>query len=198
MFFKKAASDLTDGQLIARYKETGDTEQLSELYSRYMHLVYGVCLKYLKDREESKDAVMQIYEKLEDELMKHEVGNFKSWLHVLTKNFCLMNIRAKKTIQHKTEQFKKDVEIFMESSYEMHPDNGQSIETDKDALKFCMEKLNKQQRLCVAQFYLEEKCYQEIAEYLGYDIKKVKSHIQNGKRNLKICLEKSNVNVQKI
>ncbi len=195
MFFRKADTEIPDDQLIKAFRDSENAEHLSELYSRYMHLVYGVCLKYLQDREESKDAVMQIYEKLLEDLLKHEVENFKSWLHVLARNFCLMKLRVRKSQQQKTEELKKDATLFMESTYEMHHDNGQAIDKDEDALKKCLEKLNEQQKLCVAQFYLEEKCYQEISESLGFDLKKVKSYIQNGKRNLKICLEKSNVNI---
>jgi RNA polymerase sigma-70 factor (ECF subfamily) len=138
---------------------------------------------------------MQIYEKLLTDLLKHDVENFKSWLHVLTRNFCLMKIRTQKAVQLKNESLKKDVEIFMETSYEMHPDNGQALDADVEALKKCMEKLNADQKTCVALFYLEEKCYQEIADTSGFNLKKVKSFIQNGKRNLKICLEKSHVNI---
>jgi RNA polymerase sigma-70 factor (ECF subfamily) len=39
-------------------------------------------------------------------------------------------------------------------------------------------------------FYLEQKCYKDIADLTGYDLNKVKSAIQNGKRNLKICMER--------
>ncbi len=161
-----------------------------------MHLVFGVCLKYLKDREDSKDAVMQIYEKLSSDLAKHEVENFKSWLHVLTRNFCLMKLRSEKSRENKLIEMKKDAEIFMESTYELHHDNGKALDSDIEALKKCVENLNKEQKICVSQFYLEEKCYQEIAENSGYELKKVKSYIQNGKRNLKICLEKNNVRKQ--
>lgn len=193
MFFRKKNIDENDVQLIARFKRSGDLEDLSALYSRYMHLVYGVCLKYLNDRESSKDAVMQIFEKLSVDLLNHEVENFKSWLHVLTRNFCLMKLRSEKTKKEKEEKIKKDAIIFMESPYELHHENGQAMDSDINALKNCIEKLNEEQRKCVSMFYLEEKCYQEIADSSGYDLKKVKSHIQNGKRNLKICLEKSNV-----
>lgn len=193
MFFRKKNIDENDAELIGRFKKSGDLEDLSALYSRYMHLVYGVCLKYLNDRESSKDAVMQIFEKLSVDLLNHEVENFKSWLHVLTRNFCLMKLRSEKTKKEKEEKIKKDAIIFMESPYEMHHENGQAMDSDINALKNCIEKLNEEQKKCVSLFYLEEKCYQEIADSSGYDLKKVKSHIQNGKRNLKICLEKSNV-----
>jgi len=193
VFFKSKNIDADDGELISRFKDSKDLEILTSLFSRYMHLVYGVCLKYLKDREESKDAVMQIFEKLSDDLQKHDVDNFKSWLHVLTRNFCLMKLRKEKSTKEKEEKIQKEQVLFMESGYEMHHDNGVAVDTDLEALKECMKKLNKEQKQCVSLFYLEEMCYQDIASTSGYDLKKVKSYIQNGKRNLKICLEKNNV-----
>lgn len=197
MFFRKKDIDADDAQLVKRFKESGDLEYLTAVFSRYMHLVLGVCLKYLNDREESKDAVMQIFEKLPEALQKHEVENFKSWLHVLSKNFCLMKLRSEKSRQQKHEDLKKDTGLFMETSYELHHENGKAIDEDIDALKECMEKLSAEQKACVSMFYLQEKCYKEIVDLSGYDMKKVKSYIQNGKRNLKICLENKHVKAKK-
>ncbi len=189
-FFKsnrKQAS--SDQELIIRFRNSGDLEDLGVLYARYMHLVYGVCLKYFKNREESQDAVIRIFEKLSDELLKHEVQNFKSWLHVLTKNHCLMHLRSEKSKLAREEKAVKENQIFMESAYEMHPLNDEPLEKDLKALRHCIEQLKEEQKECIKLFYLEEKCYREIVELLRIDQNKVKSFIQNGRRNLKICLE---------
>jgi len=183
-----------DAELLAEYRSGGDLEILGELYSRYMHLVYGVCLKYLKDREESKDAVMQIFEKLLIEIPKHKIENFRSWLYVVTKNYCLMQLRSGKSDSEKLTEWINDPAIFMESSTDLHP-----LDKDEDsgfidkALEDCIERLNEQQKKCIRQFYFENRCYNEIAADNGLDIKKVKSYLQNGKRNLKLCLEEKNV-----
>lgn len=185
-------NDNTDDQkLISSYLKNKDLDLLGVLYQNYMHLVYGVCLKYLKDREESKDAVMQIFEKLIIEIDKHEVLNFKSWLYVLTKNFCLMELRKKDATQKKIKQFSE--EKIMESTVELHPiDETDDIDLNM-ALKKCIERLKNEQRDCIELFYFKEKCYKEISECLNLPVNKVKSFIQNGKRNLKICIEKENV-----
>lgn len=175
----------TDNELIALYKKSADTQVLAVLYERYMALVYGVCLKYLKDEEESKDAVMQIYESLTDKLLRHEVQNFKSWLHVLTKNFCLMELR--KTSKHQTISLD---EGFMQFDADLHHENSIEKEIQFSILEKCLELLNEEQKKTVQLFYLEEKCYKEVAAQTGYQIDKVRSYIQNGKRNLKICMEK--------
>ena len=177
----------SDFELLKLYKSSGDLEILGELYTNYIHLVYGVCLKYLNDREESKDAVNKIFEKLIVEIPKFEILNFKSWLYVLTKNHCLMEIRRLKTEKKHFENFSND--YFMESTDILHPIDEGSDESIEDQLKKCIEKLKEEQKQCIEMFYYNLKCYKEISNILDIDENKVKSYIQNGKRNLKICLE---------
>ena len=193
MFFKSVGTHTgdTDEWLIAKFKSSGDLEFLGKLYEKYMHLVYGVCLKYLKDRDAGQDAVMQIFEKLIVELPKREIENFKPWLHVIAKNHCLMQLRSEKSKTKQQEKIYKSDSVFMENSYELHHNNEQVIEQDLEALKKCIEQLKTEQKECVKLFYLQEKCFQEIVEETNFELKKVKSHIQNGKRNLKICMEKN-------
>ena len=149
-----------------------------------MPLVFGVCMKYLKDREESKDAVMQLFEYLIDALKKHEVTNFKSWLYVTTRNQCLMQLR-KSGREVGSENLSYSL---VESVPEEHP-NGEGLEEDLVRLENCIDKLRDVQRDCVRLFYLEKKSYAEITELTGHSTKNVKSFIQNGRRNLKICME---------
>lgn len=181
----------SDAQLISEFSSTGDLEILGELYSGYLHLVYGVCLKYLKNREESQDAVMQIFEKLITDLPKQKIDNFRNWLHVVTRNFCLMKLRADKSQELKLREWSSDPGNFMENGSDLHPIDRDDIKTD-EALADCIEKLKDEQKECIRQFYYENRSYSEIASNLGFDEKKVKSYLQNGKRNLKLCLEEKN------
>lgn len=181
----------SDEELLQQFQKSGNLDVLGELFARYMHLVYGVSLKYFKDRAEAQDAVMNIFEKLVTDLPKHEVQNFKSWLYVLTKNHCLMEIRSKKSNDRRLEGLKIEQE-FMESEYNLHPIDREE-EFISDTLKDCIEKLKSEQKQCIELFYYKKLCYQEVAEKLKMEEKKVKSHLQNGKRNLKICLEGKNV-----
>jgi RNA polymerase sigma factor (sigma-70 family) len=177
---------MSDLELLAQYKGTSDLEVLGVLYSRYTSMVYGVCLKYLKDREESKDAVMQVFEKLVGTLREHEVTHFKSWLYVTARNSCLMQIRARKG------KYFEEISLgFMENEPSAHPDEGPETEANLSKLEDCIQKLIPEQQACVSLFYLQQKCYKEIVSLTGYDDNKVKSYIQNGKRNLKICMEGS-------
>ena len=186
MLSKKDYSDLADNELIELYRRSQDTSLVGVLYNRYMTLVYGVCLKYLKDRDESKDAVMQIFEKLMDSLKEHEIAHFKSWLYVTAKNHCLMAIRSKKG--RNFEEFSADI---MENGGLPHPEEEPEMESNLVKLEKCIEHLATEQKHCVKLFYLQHKCYKEIVQITGFDDNKVKSYIQNGKRNLKLCMEKN-------
>lgn len=176
----------SDSELLQQYNSTGNLEILGELYNQYIHLVYGVCLKYLNNREESKDAVNKIFENLIVEIPKFEIQNFRSWLYVVTKNYCLMEIRKNKTERKRFEKYSVD---FMESTDLSHPIDEAPDSMLEKHLKECIEKLKNEQQECILMFYYKKKCYREISEELNIEEKKVKSYIQNGKRNLKICIE---------
>ena len=194
MFLKsKNSADLSDQDLIFRYKKKNDPEVLGQLYSRYVALVYGLCLKYLDDREHSKDATMQIFELLATELKRHDISNFKSWLYVLSKNFCLMELRKQKSLRKKEEVWLIHQEDFMENPDELHLIDSIQNPGSDDLLNECIEKLKKEQNQCVRLFYFGNKSYRQITDETGLDEKKVKSLLQNGKRNLKICLENKHV-----
>jgi len=182
----------SDESMLKIYLKTRNMEVLGQLYSRYIHLVYGVCLKYFSDSDKSQDAVIDIFEKVLKEVERFEIANFKSWLYVITKNHCLMALRKEKTDRARTNEFLATE--FMESTTQLHPiDEVETVHSDKQ-LQDCIEKLKIEQRKCIELFYFENKCYKEIAASLDTSELKVKSGIQNGKRNLKICLEsKSNL-----
>lgn len=185
-FFRKPdkPDDSADEQLVASYRAGGDIAVLGRLYERHMPLVYGVCLKYLKDEEASRDAVMSIFEELVAKVAKHEVQQFRSWLYVLTRNHCLMQLRAGKKIST------VEMDDFMEFVPDVHPDENDR-EQHLQALERCMDKLTVPQKQSVQLFYLQEMCYKDVAEQTGFTMNEVKSYIQNGKRNLKICLERN-------
>lgn len=179
-------ADFRDQELLNLYRKEGRIELLSQLYSPYMPLVYGVCLKYLRDREESKDAVMQIFEKLITAMRTHQVDRFRSWLYVTARNYCLMKIRSEKG------RFMEDISAsVMEKEVILHPSEDPDPDFRLAGLDRCLEELVEEQRKCVKLFYLQERCYREISDLTGFDQKKVKSYIQNGKRNLKICLQRN-------
>ncbi len=168
------------------YKEKGDLAVLGELYQRYMDLVYGVCLKYLKETEAAKDAVMQVFEELVIKLKKHKVENFSGWLYQLAKNHCLMQLRTPRNL--KTVAFKAE---FMQNEENVHLNGIWEQEENLKQLEYCLETLTAEQQEAIRLFYLEGKCYNEIVTITGQEWKQVRSSIQNGRRNLKTCMEKS-------
>ena len=161
---------------------------LGELYQRYMELVYGVCLKYYKEPETAKDSVMLIFEELVSKLKKHEVDNFKGWLHQLAKNHCLMQLRTPRNM--KTVEFKSEI---VQSEEDVHLNGVLEKEENFRKLEYCLGTLTKEQREAIKLFYLEGKCYNEIVEITGQEWNQVRSFIQNGRRNLKNCMESQEV-----
>ena len=179
----KQPTDADDNHLLASYHESGDLAVLGKLYEKQMPLVYGVCLKYLKDEELAKDAVMGIFEELIVKAKQHDIKQFKSWLYVLSRNYCLMQLRAGKKMETVS------LDDFMEFGPVLHHGDD-NREVALLALERCLQTLPAAQRQSVDLFYLKEQCYKDIAFATGFNLNEVKSYIQNGKRNLKICLEK--------
>lgn len=176
---------MNERELLQQYKALGSIDVLGKLYAPYMSLLYGVCFKYLQDVDQSQDAVMQIFEELIPKLRTHEVDNFKSWLHVYAKNYCLMQLRKNK----RNPQIDIEDNLFESEQKLNQSEELKWEERDFEKLEGCMQTLNVEQEQCVRLFYLEQMCYKDIADKSGLDLNKVKSAIQNGKRNLKICME---------
>jgi RNA polymerase sigma factor (sigma-70 family) len=175
---------LSDEELVHRYRNSHDTAYIGELYVRYTHLVYGVCLKYFHNDADAQDAVMQIFEKLITELKKHHVEVFKPWLYIVVKNYCMMEFRKESSATRKETELKNNIKSSVESEAADHPDEDERAMMVQ-YLSNGMEALKDEQRMCVEMFYLKGMSYQQIADVTDYTINEVKSYIQNGKRNLK-------------
>jgi RNA polymerase sigma factor (sigma-70 family) len=187
MLYPEKYKDLPDSDLLAEYQKTGNKVIVGIIYKRYSHLVFGLCMKYLKDEEEAEDMVIHIFTRLMDDLTRHTVEYFKSWLYTYSKNHCLMHLRSAQSRLKKDLEYKENVKVLMESDEDAHQ-NAKEKEQQYAALESAIEQLNEEQKICIRLFYLREKSYQEIAEETGYSLNNVKSFIQNGKRNLKIKL----------
>jgi RNA polymerase sigma-70 factor (ECF subfamily) len=177
---------MDDNELAALYRSSGNQDVLAALYLRYSHLLFGVCLKYLKDLSLAQDACTDIYTELVNKMRLHEVANVKAWLHTVAKNHCLMKLRSgkKMTVGELHEQF-------VQIEDEPHLESVWQREQKLGVMERCLEDLKEEQRQMVRLFYLEEKCYNEICELTGETWNTVRSHIQNGRRNLKLCMEKN-------
>ena len=177
---------MTDQQLLENYQSSHDNEWLGILLERYTLLLLGVCMKYLKNEEEARDSVQQIFLKVIQELQKYRVEYFKSWLYMVAKNHCLMKIRDRqgKVPAELTER--------VMAAPDEETDWQALVQNDRvlDLMDESLNELSPEQKQCVTLFYLEKKSYQEISEETGFSMLQVKSYIQNGKRNLKLMIEK--------
>jgi RNA polymerase sigma factor (sigma-70 family) len=177
---------ITDQELLDKFYSDHNNEWLGILLQRYTLLLLGVCMKYLKNEEEAKDSVQQVFLKVIQELHKYKVEYFKSWLYMVAKNHCLMKLRDR--------QGKLPAELTdkLAATPEEETDRQALLQNDEtlDLMEAGLKELNREQQQCVTLFYLQKKSYQEITEETGFTMLQVKSYIQNGKRNLKIWIEK--------
>ena len=176
---------IEDKELLNRFYSDHNNEWLGELLPRYTLLLFGVCMKYLKNEEDAKDSVQQIFLKAINELHKYKVEYFKSWIYMIAKNHCLMKLRDK-------GKYAVEITERMAAKPDTTEDKNQLIEKDNtlSEMQSALQQLNQEQQLCVTLFYLQKKSYTEIAAETGYSMMQVKSNIQNGKRNLRLLLEK--------
>ncbi len=179
-----------DEALLEAYRKLGEPEYLAELYRRHLHLALGVCMKYLKDAAAAQDAVADVFEKLAKDLRDREVEQFKPWLYTVTKNHCLQLLRKEQVQVGRTKEYTQFLESVMETEEEPHLHKEDEKELLLQRLETSIEALNPDQRQCIVLFYIEGKSYKEIVDQMGLTDMQVKSHIQNGKRNLKNLIEK--------
>lgn len=189
---KETYHNLTDEELVHRYRNSHETVYIGELYQRYTHLVFGVCMKYLKNEAEAEDATMQIFEKLIVELKKHNVTTFKAWLYTVVKNHCMMQFRKDSNETKHVAKLKYELNEVVENPEEDHLQEAEEKEFVLRYLKEGIDVLKEEQRICIELFYLKEMSYTEVSKISGYSMNEVKSYIQNGKRNLKNFISNKN------
>jgi RNA polymerase sigma factor (sigma-70 family) len=177
---------ITDPELLDLFYADHDNEWLGLLLQRYTLLLFGVCMKYLKNEEEAKDAVQQIFLKAITELNKYKVDYFKSWIYMVARNHCLMKLRNR---AGKISADIGDLAIAIPDDIDATKQNAEK-EKALEFMETALHELGKEQKQCVLLFYIEKKSYQEIVSITGFTLMQVKSHIQNGKRNLKLILDK--------
>jgi RNA polymerase sigma-70 factor (ECF subfamily) len=182
-----SAPSKTDEEIIHDYRSNHEKYLIGILFDRYVHVVFASCMKYFKDEDDAQDATMEIFESLQEKLLKYEVEFLKSWLYTTTRNHCLMQLRKVKALK-RIDNIEKLTELSVENEGDVHLNNESEIEVT--VLKQHLAELKEEQRRCVELMYLEGLSYKDIAEKTGFGLKLVKSYIQNGKRNLKQKLEK--------
>ena len=178
---------IDDKELLQNFYSDHNNEWLGILLPRYTLLLFGVCMKYLKNEEDAKDCVQQIFLKVINELHKYQVDYFKSWIYMIAKNYCLMRLRDK-------GKYSVEITDKMAGAADDNTDRNNFIEKENtlNRMQNALQQLNKEQQQCITLFYLEKRSYTEIASDTGFSLMQVKSNIQNGKRNLKLALEKKN------
>ncbi len=180
---------LTDLELLQLFKLSGDAVIIGLLYKRHVAMALGVANKYLQPEDDAKDAVMQVFEQLLQQVNNYKIDNFKSWLYSVVKNFCLMKLRKEKNLTLVRAEEGKNIYSVVEKEQVLHQEEGRLKESNLTNLELAIETLNLEQKKCIDLFYLQQKSYAEVVEITGYSLNNVKSFIQNGKRNLKLKMQ---------
>ena len=183
MKINKIYESESDEELLSHFLKTSNQKYLGQLYSRYIPLVYGLCLKYLRQIEDAEDAVTNIYEELTQKISKYQIENFKTWLYSVAKNHCLQILRKEKNMF-----FEEITPQIMESDNFEHLLDVNEDKEKENALNYCLTMLSEEQRQCIVHFFFDDFSYADIVDKTGFVLNQVKSYIQNGKRNLKICI----------
>lgn len=187
----KSLAHLSDEQLIAGYRASGNPDIVSELFGRYLHLVHAMCMKYAGDPEDRSDLVMVIFEKVMTELNQSEVINFNTWLFSLSRNACVSWFRQQQRYASKIDNWgaeKKNEELVVEHEASERLYNGEAELEEK--LAAALEQLDERQKACIHLFFFEKRSYKDIAAQTGFNVSDVKSYLQNGKRRLRVLLER--------
>ena len=175
-----------DQQLLAEFRKTGKSRDLLPLYQAHATFIYSVCLRYLGTPQRAEDAGAEIFTVLMDKLPQHEVTNFRSWLQTLVRNHCLMQLRREKRDPAELGHGN----LMQSEAFQHQYREAEGAAPDTRPLHHCLKQLREEQRRCIHLFYLEEgSTYASVAERLNLSVGQVRSHLQNGRRNLKICLE---------
>jgi RNA polymerase sigma factor (sigma-70 family) len=187
MVNRHEADTLSDEEILKRFRQDRDKEWIGQLFLRYSHLLFGVCLKYLKNPEDARDSLQQIFLKVLPDLNRFEIICFKAWIYQVARNYCLMELRRQAPVHlhHIGDN------TVIEDPREFQAGRMQMKERKLELLEVAMKELPEAQRDCLTLCYLEKKSYQQISEMTGYSLMQVKSHIQNGKRKLKIMVDRS-------
>ncbi len=184
---RKKLSEFDDHQLVLEYKKSHDRKVFGVLFDRYSHLVFGVCMKYLKNPEESKDATLSIFEKIMEDLKRFDVQKFSYWIHTVARNYCLMQLRSRKAMVYIDDEEGPGEKVLVDVNQETGSEVSEQM---LSLLEEAIRSLCEEQRTCIDLFYLKKYCYQDVSKISGFTMNEVKSHIQNGKRNLKIYILK--------
>lgn len=179
---------LSDEDIILQFRATLDNYYVGILFERYVHLIFGICLKYMKNRHDAEDVMFEIYEKLQKTIPQKDVGKFRNWLSVLVKNYCVSKLRSLQTESKRIQSY-KDYVSHLNLQFDDNDHSAREIIPEEE-IRSGMMQLPDLQKMCIEYFYFKNRSYLEIAEILNEEVGKIRSYIQNGRRNLKIILSK--------
>lgn len=183
-------SRFDDTELVELYKKNPDTSLIEELYNRYSKRVYWWALKFLGNRLEAEEMVHDIFAAMMSGMLDlyqaREGAKFSSWLYRCVGNQCMKIVRKRnEVIFNQVEVVDVPEALIIDLEVEV------IAKEWNEQLTSALNRLNQMQRVCCMRFYWDGMRYDEIAEELGITHDQVRSHLQNGLRNLRIIFGRS-------
>ena len=172
-----------ESSLLLKYLKTNDLSYLLELYRPYMHLVYGLAFKYVKDPKQSQEIVYCIFKKLIKDIKRQEVRVFGNWLYNLSLDFCKQWRDRGRTESDQIVALGGSTQTPVEF-YDDKDDD--SFEEEISSMEDEVMRIKSQQEKCSQLFFKEQRCFQEIADITGWEVSEIKYHVKNAKRKTNI------------
>ena len=171
-------------ELISGCKK-GDRRSQEQLYKNYADKLFGVCLKYSRNKVEAEDSLhdsfMTIYDKIGQYKSK---GSFEGWMKRIAINTVLQKYRKEQHLKLVSDNLMEEIEpeeLFHDLSL-------QSL------LRYIQELPNKY-RLTFNMYVLDGFSHKEISEALGTSLGTSKSNLARARMILREKIKKQNINI---
>ena len=168
--------------------QRGDDKSQRWIFERYYRLMFGVCLRYVSDRDATQDVVQEGFLKIFSSINKYSSkGSFEGWMRRIMVNTAIDAIRSRKATG-----LVLGVEESFDSVAEEMPET-----IDDDEMNFtvhdvqaAMAQLSPMYRMVFNLHVFDNLAHKEISEQLGISIGTSKSNLAKARRNLRILLIK--------
>ncbi len=163
----------------------GDRKAQEQLYRQYAGVLFGICLKYSRNRTEAEDnlhdSFMTIYDKIGQYKSK---GSFEGWMKRITVNTVLQKYRKEEYLSLISDNHEEEGTV-LDKYHEL------SLQT---LLSYIQELPNKY-RLTFNMYVLDGYTHKEISEMLGTSTGTSKSNLARARMILKERILKENINI---
>lgn len=165
-------------ELIDKCKK-GDRKAQEQLYRKYSNILFGICLKYSRNKREAEDNLHDGFITIYEKIGQYESrGSFEGWIKRITINTILQKYRKEEYLKVVTENVEEEVDI----------DTAFADIELQTLLKYIQELPNKY-RMTFNLYVLDGYSHKEISNFLGTSIGTSKSNLARARKILKEKIE---------